>query len=230
MDWIFPPSCAGCGATGFRFCPSCSTQVMRINQDQVCRFCGIPLSTPFENACSQCQNTPLVLHGVRSWAFYQEPLRKAIQSLKYQRNLALGDYFAPDLLRVLLPQHWSIDLVIPVPLSPARQRQRGYNQASVLARPLALALQKPLVSRGLKKCRETPSQVGRSASERWENVQGAFEADPQYVIGRSVLLIDDVFTTGATLNACAEALLAAGASATYGLTLARAISHADDQL
>lgn len=203
---------------------------MRLNQDRVCHCCGTPLLNFRNTYCSECQNTPLALNGIRSWAIYQGPLRKAIQSLKYHRNLGLGDHFTPDLLHTFLPQNWNIDLIIPVPLSPARQRQRGYNQASVLAAPLALALHKPLVSRGLKKCRETPSQVGQSASERWKNVQGAFESDPRRVSGYNILLVDDVFTTGATLNACAEALLDAGANAVYGLTLARAISHADDQL
>lgn len=167
---------------------------------------------------------------IRSWAIYQGPLRKAIHGLKYHRNLALGDYFAPALIQVLAAQNWNIDLIVPVPLSPNRRRQRGYNQAEILAFPLALAIHKPLISRALIKQRETPSQVGRSANERQENVKDAFFAHPRFVSGRSILLVDDVVTTGATMSACAEALLNAGAHSVYGLTLARALSHSDDQL
>ncbi len=170
------------------------------------------------------------INQIRSWAIYQGPLRKAIHSLKYHRNLALGDYFAPALVQVLSAQKWDIDLIIPVPLSPNRRCQRGYNQVEILAIPLALAIQKPLASHALTKCRETPSQVGQSVSARQENVRDAFIAHPRSVSGHCILLIDDVITTGATLNACAEALFKAGASAVFGLTLARALSHADDQL
>lgn len=172
----------------------------------------------------------MLINQIRSWAIYQGPLRKAIHGLKYHRNLALGDYFAPALVQVFSDQKWDIDLIIPVPLSPNRRRQRGYNQAEILAIPLALAIQKPLAPHALAKCRETPSQVGQSASERLGNVKDAFIAHSQSVSGHRILLIDDVITTGATLNACAEALFKAGANAVFGLTLARALSHADDQL
>ncbi|MCX8023574.1 MAG: ComF family protein [Thermanaerothrix sp.] len=170
------------------------------------------------------------INQIRSWAIYQGPLRKAVHGLKYHRNLALGDYFAPALIEVFLAQKWDIDLIIPVPLSPNRRRQRGYNQAEILATPLALAIQKPLASRALIKRRETPSQVGQSASERQENIRDAFIAYPRSVSSHRILLIDDVITTGATMSACAEALLKAGASAVFGLTLARALPHADDQV
>jgi competence protein ComFC len=118
---------------------------------------------------------------------------------------------------------WDIDLIAPVPLGLARLAERGYNQSSLLARPLSLALNVPYRPQVLTRARETRSQVGLTAAERRLNVSGAFTAHPNWPPGCRILLVDDVATSGSTLEACAEALFAAGARQVYGLTLARAI-------
>jgi ComF family protein len=120
---------------------------------------------------------------------------------------------------------WTVDLVLPIPLGRKRMHERGYNQADLLARPFALATGLSYSSRSVWRERETASQVGLGAAQRLENVAGAFKADPKQVSGRRVLMIDDVATTGATISACASALLAAGALDVWGLTLARAVVH-----
>jgi ComF family protein len=117
---------------------------------------------------------------------------------------------------------WQVDLVVPVPLGVARLRERGYNQASLIARPLALGCGLPYSSQVLMRTRETRSQVGLSVYERRENVRGAFVAQPERVARRSVLVVDDVATTSATLDACATALLTAGCSQVFGITVSRA--------
>jgi ComF family protein len=117
---------------------------------------------------------------------------------------------------------WQIDAVIPVPLGVARLQERGYNQAILIARPLALRIGKPLMSNSLIRVRETRTQVGLSYIQRRDNVANAFWADAQSVGNLNVLLVDDVATSSATLNACAQALLGAGSQAVYCLTLARA--------
>ena len=116
---------------------------------------------------------------------------------------------------------WQVDLVTPVPIGLARRKQRGYNQAALLAFPLALAIGKPFRSQALVKARETPSQVGLTAAQRRENVAQAFQANTKIVAQKSVLIIDDVTTSGATIEACCMALIRAGARQVYGLTLAR---------
>jgi ComF family protein len=121
---------------------------------------------------------------------------------------------------------WEIDLITPVPLGLARLAERGYNQSSLLARPLSLALHVPYRPQILSRVRETRSQVGLTAAERRENVSGAFVARSNGIMGRNVLLVDDVTTSGSTLDACAEALFTAGARQVYGLTLARAVLKA----
>jgi ComF family protein len=119
--------------------------------------------------------------------------------------------------------HWQVDTVIPVPLGIARFAERGYNQASLLARPLAWGLGLDFLPGVLSRVRETRSQVDLTGAERKLNVKGAFQANRDLIAGRKILIIDDVATSGATIDACATALLEGGACQVYGLTLARAV-------
>jgi Predicted amidophosphoribosyltransferases len=122
----------------------------------------------------------------------------------------------------LLSLGWAVDFVVPVPLSIARLKERGYNQSTLLARPAALALGLPFRPQALARIRETASQVGLGVNDRRLNVKDAFLAASNLVHGCSVLVIDDVTTTGATIDACAAALKSAGAVKVYGFTLAQA--------
>jgi ComF family protein len=115
------------------------------------------------------------------------------------------------------------DLVVPIPLGVKRLRERGYNQAGLLAHPFALALQLPYRPRALKRIKETRTQVGLSIPQRRKNVEGAFKADPDIVSGKSVIVMDDVMTTGATLDEAGQALKQAGASQVVGFSLAKAV-------
>jgi ComF family protein len=119
----------------------------------------------------------------------------------------------------------TIDIVVPVPLSNKRYKERGYNQIALVAHPFSLQMGLVYSSRILIRKKHTLSQVGLSAIERKKNVEGAFWADAQLTTGKSILLMDDVATTGSTLAAAASALVDAGASRVYALTLARALSH-----
>jgi ComF family protein len=150
-------------------------------------------------------------------------LRSALHGLKYRRNLALGEALARPLAGFCRGLAWPVEVVTPVPLGQERLRERGYNQVGMIAMPLADFNRWRYAPRALARVRETRSQVGLTAEERQENMRGAFRADPRHIRARAVLLMDDVATTGATLSACAEALLAAGAAAVYALTLARAL-------
>jgi ComF family protein len=137
----------------------------------------------------------------------------------------LGEALAIQLSDFLQTLNWPVDMVTCVPLSRDRLRQRGYNQSAMIARPLAMSIAKPFLPVLLRKTREAPTQVGLSANDRRKNVDGAFEAGGTLLIAKQVLVIDDVTTTGSTMNACARALLDAGAASVYGLTFARAGLH-----
>jgi ComF family protein len=162
---------------------------------------------------------------MRSWLVFEGPIRHALHTLKYRRNVALGDALAQHLAEYVGTLGWPVDLVVPVPLGKERMKERGYNQVALVAKPLAITYQWRYAPRALTRTRETKSQVGLSAVERKENVSGAFRADEALALGATILLMDDVATTGATLAACATALLDAGARSIYGLTLARALPY-----
>ncbi len=135
--------------------------------------------------------------------------------------MALAEILARPLIVTLKELQWPIDLVTPVPAGRIHQEERGYNQAALLARPVALGCGIPYRPRALVKIKEARSQVGLTFAERYQNVSGVFLARPAIVQGKNVLVIDDVTTSGATLEACAKAILTARATKVYGLTLAR---------
>jgi len=171
--------------------------------------------------CPQCRRTPPVLDGIRSVAFFEAPLRQAIHHFKYWRRTELAGPLGEMMVTYWPQLRWPVDLLIPVPLHERRQRQRGYNQAALLAHHLGEALGHPVLEGALIRQRETIPQVSLDASERRRNVAGAFAWQAPPLQGESILLIDDVCTTGATLEACAVALRQAGAGSIRALTLAR---------
>jgi ComF family protein len=149
--------------------------------------------------------------------------------LKKRRNEALGAILADKLSAIYSSQRWQVDLVISVPLARDRQLERGYNQATLLAQPLARMTGLNYRADALARVRKTNPQFALTARERWRNLQSAFAAEPTGVAQLSVLVVDDIMTTGATMNAAAKALREAGASKVYGLTLARALFERDPE-
>jgi ComF family protein len=199
---------------------NCQSQVQLIHEI-VCESCGKMLDAP--GKCPDCLATPPPFTALRSWAVYSGPVRKAIHSLKYKGDITLGEILSRPLIELVGRLGWKFDLLTPVPISLARKKMRGYNQSSILALPLALGCAVTYQPRSLVKILNTPTQVGLTAVQRRENVRQAFQARPNLVRSKTVLVVDDVTTSGATMLACAEALLRAGAQKVYGLTLARAV-------
>lgn len=220
LDWLFPPRCAGCGGNGSRFCDDCLAKIQPIT-GKVCQICGQP--NPSKSLCSWCEEHKPSFTALRSWAPYSGALRQAILKLKYHRDVSLGEILSRPLIGLIKQLHWEVDLLVPVPVSLARFKERGYNQVSLIAFPLALGSDIPYRARALTKIRETRSQVGLAAEERHKNVAKAFTANPRMVEGRRVLVVDDITTTSATMEACAVELSRAGASAVFGITLARSL-------
>ena len=147
--------------------------------------------------------------------------------MKYRRNQALGEALASQIAGFLGSLQWDADLIIPVPLGKKRLKERGYNQVALVAEPLAYLTELVYSPQALWKSRETRSQVGLNVSQRRDNVHGAYQADSNVVKGKSIVLMDDVATTGSTIFSCTEALLTAGARDVYAITIARALSHHD---
>ncbi|PWB77961.1 MAG: hypothetical protein C3F07_01215 [Anaerolineales bacterium] len=164
---------------------------------------------------------------MRSWAVFDSPVQDALHALKYRRNMAVGDALAIQMADFVRKLDWKVDLLRPVPLGKKRLKERGYNQVGLVARPLSYEIGLQYAPDAVWKKRETRSQVGLGISQRRDNVHDAYQADPESVKRRSVLLMDDVATTGSTIQSCAEALLSAGAQEVYAITIARALSHHD---
>jgi ComF family protein len=227
LDAVFPPRCAGCGATGSFFCQACVATIEPVPAPW-CAGCGRTVALP--GLCGECRAEPPALCGVRSAGLLAGPLRKAVHRLKYRGGSNLGPALAALLVgpaRHLLPDVRGSrsrlaagELVVPVPLHAQRRRERGYNQSQALAAPLARVLGLECAPEAALRVRPTLPQVGLSRAERRLNVRGAFAASG-LVRGRTVLLVDDVATTGSTLGAAAAACRDAGAACVVAVTLAR---------
>jgi ComF family protein len=158
---------------------------------------------------------------MRAPLLYVEPTSRLIHRLKYEGYFALAEPLSGFLIEGWPAWEQAPDLILPIPLHARRQRRRGYNQSELLARPLAREMALQFSAAALRRTRHTAPQVGLGPAERANNVRGAFTADPATVAGRHILLVDDVLTTGATMSAAAEALLAAGAQTVSAYCLAR---------
>ena len=220
LDWIYPPVCAGCGAAGARWCGDCHLQAPRVS-DKICPVCGD--SRRDGQLCNDCRQKPPAYDTARAWGLHDGPVRRALHQLKYKGDMSLGESLAREMIPMVERQGKHPQIVVPVPLGTARLQERGYNQAALLARPVALALGLPFQPKTLQRIRETRSQVGLTRPQRQQNMEGAFLARAALVQEKDVLLVDDVMTTGATMNAAAKALKEAGANHVWAISFARAL-------
>lgn len=201
LDLLFPPRCLGCGREGPCLCPECLAAAPRLQA---------PASGP--QGPLQGIVAPFAMEGVA---------RKAVHGLKYQNLRSVAPLMGGLLTECLRAQGVSGDILVPVPLHPRRLRQRGYNQAELLAREVGRRLGVPVDRGVLKRVRHSPPQArAASREERHANVAGAFQARRE-LRGLRVLVLDDVTTTGATLAACAAVLQAAGAESVWGVAFAK---------
>lgn len=179
------------------------------------------------NHCLNCASWEYNFDAARAWGRYSGVLRKAILSFKRRHNTQLGSELAKSMAEVLAQQSWEVNVLAPVPLAPHRLAQRGYNQADLLAQPLATECGLRYAGSILFRRHETIKQFELGAAQRWENLLGAFQAQGAELHNANVLLVDDIMTTSATLNAAAIVLKKAGARRVYAVTLAKTILEAE---
>ena len=203
LDLLFPPRCAGCGRVDTPWCDRCQARLLRVPLDTIPR----PAPPP--------------LQGIITTGRHTGQLQRLVHALKYDNARVIAQPLGARLAARLEQQHWQIDVVAAVPLHVHRLQERGYNQAKLVSQQVAELLGKPDVSNAIHRDHDTRSQVGLNRAQRQQNVADAFRAEP-VVAGQHILLIDDVFTTGATLQACAQALVDSGAAAVFGLTITAA--------
>ena len=227
VDLVFPPVCALCHrrlSLAHRvFCESCE-QAMAVCLPPLCQRCGASLVGAFDlrTNCGRCRSRSFAFERARAPLVYAGRSREAVLAFKYHDRRQIGRWLATHMARLAeqaLPIS-EIDAVVPVPLHWLKRRIRGAYPAALLAHGVAKALQRPCLSRALRRTRWTTTQTRLTTSRRFRNVADAFRARPSTVNGRAILLVDDVLTTGATADACAAALREAGAVAVYALTAA----------
>jgi ComF family protein len=227
LDFALPPRCAGCGtivAEVHRFCPECWRSIEFLG-DSGCSSCGMPLQATEQSHCGACLAQPPRIERTRAAVAYGDLSRGLAIRLKYGRKVAIARtmaYYMAPLVGV------SPDAVlVPVPLHRSRLWGRGFNQSALVARELSRRLRIATDPLALKRIRRTPPLKGMSALQRRKTVAGAFRlADRAAIAGKTVILVDDVLTTGSTAEACARALKRGGAARVELISWARVVRPA----
>lgn len=235
LDLLYPRKCGGCGEILrpdsrdglFFLCPDCADDFVKVSSP-MCTLCGMPFISEHgpDHVCGGCLEKSHRFSRARALGVYDGPLRKTIHGFKFHRKLSLLKPLEA-LLYEAFSSHFGAgrhDAAIPAPLHRQRLRERGFNQSFLLIRNWGgkkFPGAPPASPRAMERVRKTRPQAGLKASERAKNIKGAFEVKrPDLVENKRILLVDDVFTTGATANECARVLKKAGAESVDVLTLA----------
>lgn len=227
LDWLkcqaievlFPSLCLGCGREGSFFCSSCRRKLPYL-RGPVCRSCGRPVANTA--TCAECYKSPPEVDSMRAPFIFDGIIRSAVHQFKYRDVRALAKPLADFLFNYIKENGIRTDVLVPVPLHKNRLKERGYNQAELLAQQLGKLTRWPVEKGALVRLRDAPPQASTAtAKERRRNVEGAFSCQNSLLKGKAVLLIDDVCTTGATINGCAAVLKKLPVASVCALTVAR---------
>jgi len=234
VDLIFPPRCVSCdqplsGRPDRYFCAACRDRIGFV-RSPICLKCGMPFKSADLNdhLCGDCLTSDTGFSIARCLGRYEETLLDCIHKFKYNEHLGVGRMLGRMMAVYDYPAFNVSDytLLMPVPLHPKRLRQRGFNQALILARIIAKQHRRPVDFMTLKRQIYTEPQVNLGRNEREANIKGAFKiADEGKITGEKILLVDDVYTTGSTVKECAKVLMKAGAEEVGVLTVARAVQE-----
>lgn len=228
LDFALPPRCGGCGAVVDEvdsFCTGCWTLLEFLGQGG-CERCGMPLQATEADTCGACLARPPRLDRIRAAVAYGDISRSIAMRLKYGRKVALARTMS-RYMHPLLGQLPGDSVIVPVPLHRWRTWNRGFNQSAIVARELSRRSGVPVAMDAVKRIRRTPPLKGLNMRQRRRTVAGAFRANPEAALkGRTVVLVDDVLTTGSTAEACARVLKRAGAARVELVSWARVIRPA----
>lgn len=225
LNILFPSSCPLCQnpTTHHKTAPVCSYcwDTVKPYDGAICRRCGAPLVSNASLTCGECLKDETDFTYARSFGLHDGALKKAINLFKFHGIKHLSKPLSEKIFHMELP---GADMVLPVPLYKKRLRERGFNQSALLGKYLSKRLGVPLNLSSLVRNRDTRPQVGLSAKERKKNIRNAFEVKEEKIIkGRRLILIDDVFTTGATAKECSKVLHKAGAQEVFVITLSHGV-------
>lgn len=232
LDILFPPLCHVCRAplqnpAELHLCAVCRERIVVIGSP-LCPVCGMPFATEngIDHPCGTCLGTPRPFVEARAAARFEGPLQDLIHRFKYGKKVHLSRPLGLLTATMLDAFHSAVpaDCIVPVPLHRKRLRERGFNQSQLIGQVLAKRWNIPQAVNNLRRIRWTEPQTGLSAAERVSNIRGAFAvASPEKFKDKSLLLVDDVYTTGSTIGECAKTLCRAGAREVRVVTVARAM-------
>jgi ComF family protein len=218
LDLVFPRWCLGCGREGDYICGTCCL-TLPVVSPPVCDLCGRPLAGGAH--CAICNDGDAAIVGIRAPFLFEGVVRRAVHELKYNNLRDLAPALARLLYEYVTANPPPGEVLVPVPLHPRRLRERGYNQAALVAGELGRLTGMPVVEGSLVRSGQAPPQVrSAGAAERRRNVAKAFACRDRRLAGKKVILVDDVSTSGATLDACARMLKSGGAASVWGLVIA----------
>ena len=224
IELLFPRRCAVCDKSvdkmGRYVCKKCMSRLVYVEQP-LCMKCGKHLKDDGEEYCEDCKNTEHIFD--RSWALYEyETVKESIYRLKYEGRIEYADFFGKELSKKFgkVIKNCNVDVIVPVPLYAERERKRGYNQAELLAKAMGKALDIPVDNKIIYRTRNTMAQKQLNVKERQNNLKNAFKIGENDVKLKIVVVVDDIYTTGATMDEVAMCLKQAGALKVYGISLA----------
>lgn len=223
LDLLYPKRCPVCDTVlplKKRICKECQ-ESLSIVEEPRCIRCGKPLDDESKELCQDCMDVNHSFDGGRALYEYNS-IKNALYKLKYEGRAEYADFYGEEMARVFEPvvKDWNIDLVIPVPIHPSKERSRGYNQASLIGKRFAASLGIPFEERCVVRVKKTTPLKELSPEERQINLKNAFNIGNYDVKLKSIIIVDDIYTTGSTIDAMSRILKAAGAKKIYFATLA----------
>lgn len=221
LKMLYPDTCVFCGEIcESGICESCRQKVKEI-QEPLCKKCGKPIQSEEAEFCYDCQNTEFHYEQGRSLWLHEKPAANAIYAFKYKNRRVYGEVFAKEMAKKFqaLVREWEIDLIIPVPIHKKRRRKRGYNQAEILAKELGRIWGIPVDCSLVVRNKETAPQKELGQGNRKRNLRKAFSLTRSISEDRTILIVDDIYTTGSTINSMAQLLKKEGNEKIYFLTI-----------
>lgn len=225
-ELLFPPRCPACDRLlrpeerDDGYCIVCQKKIVRMGDD-ICLKCGKRIPDTKESLCADCRRKGRAFSWSRGVYLYEEPMKQAMYRFKYSNRRAYARIFAKDAARMYkeLIKRAGIELIVPVPMYKGKLKKRGYNQAAVFAEALSRELSIPFDSDAVIRTRDTLPLKEMNEAERAQNLKNAFNIGKSVVKSKHILVVDDIYTTGATLDAVTGTLAASGAEAVYGMCI-----------
>ena len=218
---LYPQTCCFCGKVSKeKVCATCRKQIEYISEPR-CKKCGKPIQNETREFCHDCEGKTTYYDQGRSVWLHQGPVRWSVYQFKYRNRRIYANYYADELYRLYKDniKDWGVTCIIPVPLHPKRKRKRGYNQAEIIAKRLGQLMDIKVDTKAVERIKNTKPRKELGAKERKNSLNGAFRVKKGWKCENSVLLIDDIYTTGSTIDSVAKVLKEEGTSKVWFLTI-----------